>query len=635
MNIVIPCGGVGERFAQEGYAEPKPLVPAMGLPILFWLLDHLNLGPSDAVIIAYNQDLERWRLKDKIASKYGAGRIRVVHLTKPTKGAAETVALALRKLSPVDLSRKTMVLDCDTFYRHDVVSAFRKSPKNMSVVFRDDAPNGPPIYSYCDVDEDLLIRGIKEKERISRWANTGCYCFSDGSSLLAYCDRAIQIASPVKGEYYVSSVISTMLDDGHEWIAHPVSEKDVECLGTPLQLRIFCSSTPTFGRRRICFDLDGTLITHPLTPGDYATVEPHSATIDYLRFLKRLGNTIIIYTARGMRSCGGNLGLVHARSAAAVYDVLDRFHIPYDELYLGKPYADCYIDDLAQNACLDLAKATGFYQTDVDVRKHNQLALSTISTLVKRSTKPLDGEIHWYLNAPSSVRRLVPAFIRHADDFTWYEIERLECTSCSHLFVNECLLPETLLEILQSLDQIHGSADGPQGFALNMYANYCAKLKDRYDSYDYGRFPYGEQTYDMLMAKLAEYEAANGGKMGVIHGDPVLSNVLVLRGSGHKFVDMRGKLGDACSVFGDVFYDFSKVYQSLVGYDEILLGAQVSQGYRQKMATVFEDYVTKTHGPKALQMIRLIAASLFFTLIPLHDNEKCLKYMEKCTELLA
>jgi NDP-sugar pyrophosphorylase family protein len=63
MNIIIPCGGLGERFLREGYVDPKPLIPAMGKPILFWLLDELHIRPEDLIIIAYNTDLERWRME--------------------------------------------------------------------------------------------------------------------------------------------------------------------------------------------------------------------------------------------------------------------------------------------------------------------------------------------------------------------------------------------------------------------------------------------------------------------------------------------------------------------------------------------------------------------------------------------
>ena len=51
---------------------------------------------------------------------------------------------------------------------------------------------------------------------------------------------------------------------------------------------------------RICFDLDGTLVTDPLQPGDYTTVKPLPDNIGICRQLKEQGHIIIINTSRGM-----------------------------------------------------------------------------------------------------------------------------------------------------------------------------------------------------------------------------------------------------------------------------------------------------------------------------------------------
>lgn len=640
MNVLIPCGGIGERFAKEGYQDPKPLVAAMGKPILLWLLEGLVVGPDDVVVLAYHQELEKWRMQDRLRKALGAiaDRLRVVHLTRPTLGAAETVSLALQfGLTPAELSRKTMVVDCDTFYRCNVVDAFRgyAAGLHMSVVFRDEGTS--PIYSYCQLDDAQNIQRIAEKERISPWANSGCYCFASGDTLVANCELTLADESKkLRGEFYMSSVIQTMLEKGQPFRALPISNRDFVCLGTPLQLRLFCATGPSFAPRRVCFDLDGTLITHPAVPGDYDTVKPYTATIEYARYLKSLGNTIIVQTARGMRSSGGNPGVVHARAAKAVYSALERFQIPCDELYFLKPLADIYIDDLAHNVCNDLPKATGFYQTSVSERKHNVIEGSLLRTIVKRSEVPLDGEIYWYQHAPACIRHLFPAFIRSDPGATWYEIEHLESTSCSYLYVNECLTQDQLLEILDKLGEIHGSmvVEGPLA-STTIYANYACKLKSRYKSYDYDdRFPSSNHVYNILLDRLTKYEASDLGRRCVIHGDPVLSNVLLARGSGIRFVDMRGKQGDVCTLVGDMWYDYAKLYQSLVGYDEILLDHPVSQSYRAKMLDVFRDHVVASHGPEAMGTVQTIAASLFFTLIPLHDNDRCARYMEMCLKLL-
>jgi molybdopterin-guanine dinucleotide biosynthesis protein A len=49
MNIIIPLGGVGSRFAAEGYTRPKPLIRVLGKEMIRWVLDSLDLQPNDQV----------------------------------------------------------------------------------------------------------------------------------------------------------------------------------------------------------------------------------------------------------------------------------------------------------------------------------------------------------------------------------------------------------------------------------------------------------------------------------------------------------------------------------------------------------------------------------------------------------
>jgi len=89
---------------------------------------------------------------------------------------------------------------------------------------------------------------------------------------------------------------------------------------------------------------------------------------------------------------------------------------------------------------------------------------------------------------------------------------------------------------------------------------------------------------------------------------------------------MRGKVGDICTLYGDILYDYGKIYQSLIGYDEILLDKIVNMEYKSKLISTFENYIIETYGPDTLNKIIMITYSLLFTLLPLHDNNKCIKY---------
>jgi NDP-sugar pyrophosphorylase family protein len=37
MNIIIPIGGIGQRFKDEGYLLPKPLINVLGKPMIYRL----------------------------------------------------------------------------------------------------------------------------------------------------------------------------------------------------------------------------------------------------------------------------------------------------------------------------------------------------------------------------------------------------------------------------------------------------------------------------------------------------------------------------------------------------------------------------------------------------------------------
>ena len=118
------------------------------------------------------------------------------------------------------------------------------------------------------------------------------------------------------------------------------------------------------------------------------------------------------------------------------------------------------------------------------------------------------------------------------------------------------------------------------------------------------------------------------GKRVCIHGDPVFSNILINQYDKIKFIDMRGKLGSELTIEGDWLYDWAKLYQSLIGYDEILLNKEMNLEYKQNMINHFENIFISWYGENDLKNLKMITNSLLFTLIPLHDNTKCVKYFK-------
>lgn len=626
MNIVIPLGGLGKRFSDFGYKLPKPLIKLFFKPIIFWLLDNLKVTNKDNVYIICNKMLKKYRFDSEIKKKYP--NYEIIYLDGDTRGAAETVYLGTKN---IDNNRPTILLDGDTFYRIDLLSIYRMSKnKNMIVCFKQS--DDRPIYSYVGFDENQIVNKIAEKNRITEFANTGAYAFSSLNMLKRYCKKIIDSDLKFGGEFYMSRVISEMINDKKSFGAQIINESDFDVVGTPFQYKLFqnkfmqMKDMEYFKKYRICFDFDNTLVTYPLESGNYETVEPIDENIEFVRFLKKLGCTIIIYTARRMKTHSGNVGKIIQDVGKITIDTLEKFEIPYDELYFGKPYAHAYIDDLVINAFDDYQQDLGISNFSIDERDFNSLEEDTVPIVTKRSSnsKKLQGEIKWYLNLPRRLCRYVPSLISY-DEKTYaeYKLERIQGITFQELFLSESLTDDGFEKLLNALKTIHSFGKTND---IDLYKNYASKLKERYETYDYSKFEKSQEIYNELHTKLTEYAEKNQGQCGIIHGDPVFSNILIDKFGKIKLIDPRGVLGDKATIYGDIFYDYAKVYQSLLGYDEVMQNKSVSAEYREKMIKILFDFIEKEYNIIAVKNIKTIANSLLFSLIPLHDNDKCSGY---------
>ncbi|MEM1059835.1 MAG: capsular biosynthesis protein [Verrucomicrobiota bacterium] len=98
---------------------------------------------------------------------------------------------------------------------------------------------------------------------------------------------------------------------------------------------------------KICIDIDGVLCELRQPDQTYADVQPLPGAVEKMQALHAAGHYLVLQTARHMKTCNHNVGLVVKRQAKTLLDWLEEHQIPYDELFFGKPHCDVYIDDNA------------------------------------------------------------------------------------------------------------------------------------------------------------------------------------------------------------------------------------------------------------------------------------------------
>ena len=253
--ILIPLNGLGNRF-KETFSKPKALIEVSGKSIICWLLD--NLKPNNHFIyIPYNfNEYKDYDFENFILNLYPNFNFKFLKIIEQTSGCASTINLALKHLlnEGFDLINEPIIsIDADNFYTTDIIDIW--NGKNLIFSFKDYNLNDPK-FSYLKLNNNI-IEFIKEKDYINfddfNFACCGAYGFKSANDLLIYSSLLISNENyKIKNEFYNSSIINLMINNGFSFDNYIIDNKYYFSLGTPEQLKKF--------EYLYLFDLDGTLI---------------------------------------------------------------------------------------------------------------------------------------------------------------------------------------------------------------------------------------------------------------------------------------------------------------------------------------------------------------------------------------
>jgi capsule biosynthesis phosphatase len=96
--------------------------------------------------------------------------------------------------------------------------------------------------------------------------------------------------------------------------------------------------------KTICFDIDNVICKTNFTK-DYSKSVPIKKNIKFINEAYNNGHNIILYTARYMGRCNGNLRKVNKLIKPLTLKQLENWKVKYHKIYFGKPSFDLFIDD--------------------------------------------------------------------------------------------------------------------------------------------------------------------------------------------------------------------------------------------------------------------------------------------------
>lgn len=237
LNIVIPMAGRGSRFAEKGFALPKPLIPVCGIPMTKVVIENLRPScPHAFTFICQQAHLDEYDLAAKLRSwSPGAN---VIAIDRITEGAACTVLLAERF---IDNDHALMIANCDQYVdvNIDDYLATMEHGRLDGLIMTMKAHDKK--WSFVGFDGAGRVNRVVEKEVISDEATVGIYNFRRGRDFVAAAKRMIARNLRTNNEFYVAPTYNQLIEDGAVLGVHSIGTlgHGMYGLGVPEDLELF------------------------------------------------------------------------------------------------------------------------------------------------------------------------------------------------------------------------------------------------------------------------------------------------------------------------------------------------------------------------------------------------------------
>ena len=218
MQIIIPMSGVGKRFIDAGYKDPKPLIRVDDMPIIQHVVNMFP-GEKDIIFICNGDHLRDTNMREVLNQIAPYGKI--VEIPSHKKGPVFAVSHIFNLIHDDD---EVIVNYCDFScywnYRDFLKHTRDRKADGAIPAYKGFHPHmlGTTNYAFMRDDRQWMLE-IKEKEpftanRMQEYASSGTYYFKKGSYIKKYFKQLIDEDINLNGEYYVSLVYNLLQRDG-------------------------------------------------------------------------------------------------------------------------------------------------------------------------------------------------------------------------------------------------------------------------------------------------------------------------------------------------------------------------------------------------------------------------------------
>lgn len=233
-TILIPMAGAGQRFKNEGFKLPKPLIDVNGKPMIQRVIENLNID-ANYVFVVQKEHYENFNLGTMLSLM--VPNCKIIQTEGLTEGAACTTLLAKEYINNDDhllIANSDQWVDwdsCDFMY-----NMIANELDGGILSFRDSNPK----WSFAKIDNSGYVTQVAEKNPISDISTVGIYYFNRGKEYVSCAEEMIERKLKVFNEYYVCPVYNIMIERNKK--IKTFDCKKMYGLGTPEDYQYFISN---------------------------------------------------------------------------------------------------------------------------------------------------------------------------------------------------------------------------------------------------------------------------------------------------------------------------------------------------------------------------------------------------------
>lgn len=210
LHLIMPMGGAGSRFFNNGYLTPKPLIDINGKPFLYWATRSIQkyIDLADITFVVLNQHIDEFEIDKTILKYFPGAHIINVDFEEVKAGPALTCLAGVREITD---SQPILFNDCDHMFKCksliEDANAGNWDFDGGLLTFESTLPQ----YSYIKYNQEK-ITGTVEKEVVSNSAICGAYIFRNKQLFSTMAEEYFHVCN--YKEYFVSGIYNVMCQSG-------------------------------------------------------------------------------------------------------------------------------------------------------------------------------------------------------------------------------------------------------------------------------------------------------------------------------------------------------------------------------------------------------------------------------------